>query len=114
MNRQFTEKDYREYLIELIPSIFKILGLYEEENEFLLDYIDSLLRFELYGASESIGELPKSKWYGKTTNKLEGIELHLRNGSNPDDTEDHRKIKREVLGITNLIDRQIDHLKGEI
>lgn len=106
------EKDYREYLIELISSIFKILHLYEEENEYLSEYIDSLLRFELYGASKSIGNMPKSKWYGETVNKLEGIDLHIKNSSDPNIKEDHRKIRREVLSIVSMLNKQIDNLKG--
>lgn len=113
MSKGFTERDYREYLIGLIPSVFKILHLYEEKNEFLSEYIKFLLEFELYGISQSIGELPKSVWYGKTVGAIEGILLQLESLSDPTIPEDHRKIKKAVLNSTNLIDKQIDRLKGE-
>lgn len=112
MTRQFSEKDYREYLIRLIPSVHKILYLYEERNEFILECMDSLLRFELYGASESIGNLPKSRWYGESVTKLEGIEKHIRDGSNPDVEAEHERIRREILDIMNMINKQVDSLKG--
>lgn len=113
MSKGFTERDYREYLIGLIPSVFKILHLYEEKNEFLSEYIDFLLEFELYGMSQAIGELPKSIWYGKTVGALEGILLQLDSLSDPAIPDNHRKIKKAVLNTTNLIDKQIDRLKGE-
>lgn len=115
MNRRLSEKDYIEYLINLIPSIFKLLPLYEERNKYLLDCIDSLLNFELYGASEAIGDLPKSLWYGKTVATLEGIEKLLREGqlTDPSVEGNHKRFKREIFKITALIDKQIDHLKGE-
>lgn len=114
MNRGLTEKEYREYLIKLIPSIFKLLPLYEEKNEFLDECIDSLLCFELYGASESLGDLPKSIWYGKTINILEGIRKQLSTDfSDPSIADNHKRFKREILKMTNLIDKQIDQLKGE-
>src|SRR5690606_12842099 len=115
MNRGLSEKDYIEYLINLIPSIYKLLPLYEERNQFLLDNIDSLLNFELYGASEAIGDLPKAVWYGKTVTTLEGIEKSLKEGrlTDPELKDNHRRFKREIFKITTLIDKQIDTLKGE-
>lgn len=114
MNRGLTEQEYREYLISLIPSIYKLLPLYEEKNVYLLDFIDSLLNFELYGASKSIGNLPKSRWYVKTICTLEGIEKQLQGEfRNPEHADNHKRFKREIFKITALIDKQIDELKGE-
>lgn len=113
MSKGFTERDYRDYLIGLIPSVFKILHLYEEKNEFLSEYISFLLEFELYGVSQAIGDLPKSVWYGKAVGALEGILLQLDSLSDPAIPDNHRKIKKAVLNTTNLIDKQIDRLKGE-
>lgn len=114
MNRGLTEQEYREYLISLIPSIYKLLPLYEERNEYLTDFIDSLLNFELYGASNSIGNLPKGKWYMKTICTLEGIERQLQGEfSDPEQGDNHKRFKREIFKITALIDKQIDELKGE-
>lgn len=114
MTRQLSERDYREYLINLIPSIFKLLPLYEKRNEYLLEFIDSLLRFELYGMSESIGDLPKNIWYGKTINTLESIEKHLKSEfADPEYADNHKRFRREIFKITALIDKQINQLKGE-
>lgn len=114
MKQGLSEKDYREYLIDLIPSVFKLLPLYEEKNEFLIECIDSLLNFELYGASEAIGDLPKNVWYAKTVTTLEGIEKHLKSEfNNPDIGDNHKRFRREILKVTALIDKQIDQLKGE-
>ena len=113
MSKTLLEKDYREYLIELIPSVFKILHLYEEENEFLSEYISFLLEFELYGMSNAIGDLPKSVWYGKTVAALESILLKLESDSDPSIPDNHRGIRKAILNTTNLIDKQINRLKGE-
>lgn len=112
MTRGLTEKDYREYLIRLIPSVFKILHLYEEKNEFLNEYIEFLLEFELYGMSIAIGELPKSMWYGKTVGALESVLLQFEILSDYEVADNHKKIRKMVLNTTNLIDKQINQLKG--
>jgi len=113
MNKGLSEKDYREYLIGLISSIFKILPLYEEKNEHLKDYIDSLVNFELYGIKSEIEELPYHIWYQKTLGTLRGIEKQLIELSDPSVPENHKRIRREILKTTGLIDKQIDQLKGE-
>lgn len=113
--RGFTEQEYLEYLNRLIPSVWKLLPLYEKENEFLADYIDSLLNFELYGASRSIGDLDKKLWYQKTVNTLEGIERNMRetpNFKNPKIEENHKRFKREVFKMTRMIAKQIKELEG--
>jgi len=110
----FTLEDYREYLINrLIPSIFKLLPLYEEENKFLRERIDSLLNFELFGLSETIGDLPKTGWYGETVNTLRGIEKQLRDNvefRNPKVKANKDRFRREIFKMTALIDRQVNEL----
>lgn len=116
--KDITERDYREYLINLIDTVFKILPLYEEKNEHLDEYMDSLLCFELYGVIEAIQNLPHQLWYVKTIATLEGVRKNLVNmddsGLSVDESADnHRRIRREILKTTALIDKQIDQLRGE-
>lgn len=101
-----TEKDYRNYLIDLKNRIFKILPLYEEENECLTEYIDSVC-FELYGLRRLIGDLPHSIWYIKSLATLEQMKIESNSfGQN-------KKMKKEIFKVLNTIDNQIDVLKGE-
>lgn len=111
----FTKKEYLEYLHLLIPSVWKMLPLYEKENEFLAEYIDSLLNFELYGSSMAIGEMNKKLWYHKTVCTLEGIELKLKENpefNNPKIEENHKRFKREIFKITRMIAKQIKEIEG--
>ena len=101
-----TEHSYREYLINLKDNIFKILPLYEEKSDTLVDYLSSLL-FKLEGMKHVIDELPHDIWYVDTLNVLQGI-LHLEA-----DWGKHKLVKSEVFCILRLIDKQIDRMKGE-
>lgn len=113
MKKDISGKEYREYLIDLIDTVFKILPLYEEENEHLDEYMDSLLNFELYGVNEAIQNHPHRMWYMKTIATLEGVRKNLETMSDPDLADNHRRIRREILKTTALIDKQIDQLRGE-
>lgn len=112
MNRKFSENDYKEYLHGLIPSIWKLLPLYEEKNEYILDFIDSLLNFELYGVCEAIEDLPKNLWYTKVVATLEGIEKQLQ-GDFIDSSciKNHKKFKREVFKMVGLVNKQLKQLE---
>ena len=99
-----TEKEYRKYLVMLIPLVWKILPLYEEKNEHLVDYIDSICT-EIKGLKKIIGELPSSIWHDRTLAILEQLKEEVL-------LEQHRKIKKETFKITNMIDKQISELKG--
>lgn len=103
---QISEKDYRNYLIQLKDRVWKILPMYEEENETITDYIESV-NFELQGLRGLIGELPHGIWYVKslaTLNQLK-IETSIQGKQ--------KKVKKEIFKILNTIDKQIDILKGE-
>jgi len=120
MTRGLTREDYLEYLDSSIPSIFKVLHLYEEKNPYLIDYVDSLLYLDLYGARKSINEHPKSIWYVKTVHAIEGIYLIVKNEES-DEVEidadtlnaNHKRVRRGVLNSTNLIAKQLKELRGE-
>lgn len=128
-----SEKEYRDYLIDLKDTIFKVLPLYEERNEPLDEYIDSLVCFELLGAGRIIQEHPHRLWYVRTLSTLRGIEAFLVDTEYPHPAlvelteesteleialriellEYHRRVRREILKTIALIDKQIDQLKGE-
>ncbi|WP_144509967.1 hypothetical protein [Bacillus sp. FJAT-22090] len=101
---QITEKEYREYLIVLIPLVWKILPLYEEKNEHLVDYIDSVCT-EVKGIKKIIGSLPSRVWHDRVLAILEQLKEEVL-------LDQHKKIKKETFKITSLIDKQIDELKG--
>lgn len=101
-----SEKDYRNYLIQLKDRVWKVLPMYEEENETIEEYIDSV-NFELFGLRGLIGELPHGIWYVKSLATLEQLKVETA----LDDRQ--KKVKKEVFKILNAIDKQIDMLKGE-
>jgi len=103
---QISEKDYREYLIGLKNMTYKILPLYEEQNPHILDYIDSVCT-EIKGLKNLIENLPYGIWYVKTLATLEA--LKIESGM----MDQKKKIKKEVFRILDVIDKQIDQLKGE-
>lgn len=94
---------YREYLIELKNMVFKILPLFEEESNTLDEYLESLCS-ELYGLKYVIVNLPHGEWYVRTLATIEQIK---------EDRVSNKKVKKEVFKMLNLIDKQIDQLKGE-
>ena len=107
MKNELSKQDYINYLIGLKGTVFKIIPLCQHKNEFFHDYLDSLLTFELYGIGFSIQDLPHDVWYQKTIAVIEAI-YHQ-----PLVFEDFKKVRKEILGLLRLIDKQINQLKGE-
>ena len=100
-----SERDYRNYLIQLKDRVWKILPMYEEKNETIEEYINSV-SFELMGLRGIIGELPHGIWYVKSLATLEQLKVEvLLIGK-------QKTVKKEVFKILNTIDKQIDILKG--
>lgn len=95
--------DYRDYLITLKKSIFKILPLYEESNEYLLSYLNDTIEDVIY-VKEIINKLPHGYWYVQTLDNL----LILKNDIQ--ELNNHRKIKKRVLGTGSLIQQEINKL----
>ena len=102
---KFTEREYRLYLSNLIDSVFKILPLYEDENEFLDEYVESLLQFNLSNARELTEDFEVS-WYIETVTTLTNLKENLKNNSDLT----HKKVKREVFKLTNLINKELEEL----
>lgn len=102
---KFTEREYRLYLSNLIDSVFKILPLYEDKNEFLDEYVESLLQFNLSNARELTEDFEVS-WYIETVTTLTNLKENLKNNSDLT----HKKVKREVFKLTNLINKELEEL----
>ena len=102
---KFTKKEYKLYLSNLIDSVFKILPLYEDENEFLNEYVESLLQFNLSNARELTEDFEVS-WYIETVTTLTNLKENLKNNSDLT----HKKVKREVFKLTNLINKELEEL----
>lgn len=95
--------EYIDYLLTLQDSIFKILPLYEEKNEFLIEYIEETIDEVVY-VKMIIEELPHGYWYAKTLSNLESL---LQKA-----TEDnHGIIKKKVLNTMNLISKEIREIE---
>lgn len=101
-----SEKDYRNYLIQLKDRVWKILPMYEEKNETIEDYIESV-SFELFGLRKLIGDLPHGIWYVKSLATLKQLKVEVAL------IDRQRIVKKEIFKILNTIDKQIDVLKGE-
>lgn len=102
---KFTEREYKLYLSNLIDSVFKILPLYEDKNEFLDEYVESLLQFNLSNARELTEDFEVS-WYIETVTTLTNLKENLKNNSDLT----HKKVKREVFKLTNLIHKELTEL----
>ena len=101
-------KTYEEYLHRLKGKVFKTLCLYEEQSETLDKYFNSLVHLELTGLEHFIKDLPHDIWYVVTLAKMKALYDLYSN-----DSIEHALFRSEILGINNLIDKQLKTLKGE-
>lgn len=104
MRKTISVQTYKDYLNNIKHMIFKILPLYEEKNEYLDEYIESI-SLEIYGLQDLIAELPHDQWYVKTLATLETLKTKITCQNN------QRIVKKEVFKILNAIDKQIDQLQ---
>jgi len=93
-------KDYMDYLVFLRKSIFKILPLYEENNKYLIEYIDDAIIDVMY-VKDIIEELPYGAWYVQTLDSLKVLRDEVTKENN------HKKIKKRVLSTGNLVKHQL-------
>lgn len=92
------------YLDTLINSVFKILPLYEERNDGIQTYIESLL-FELYGL-DKVFDIKDSYEYVSVLSILESIKEEVAK-----ENSKKRVIKREVFKCINIIKNTIKRLE---
>lgn len=93
------------YLRSIVDSVFKILPLYEEKNEGLILYVESLLS-ELYGAQTSI-QMRDVPDYVSLLSTLEAVKADVAVGDNKP------LVKRNVFKAINLIKNIISKIDGE-
>lgn len=92
------------YLDALVNSVFKILPLYEERNDGIQTYIESLL-FELYGL-DKVFDIKDSYEYVSVLSILESIKEEVAK-----ENSKKRVIKREVFKCINIIKNTIKRLE---
>jgi hypothetical protein len=92
------------YLNSIINSVFKILPLYEEQNEGVKTYIESLI-FELDGLQEVVS-IEHSYEYISLLSTLSSVKKEIKR-------EDSKKtiIKREVFKCINIIKNMVGKLE---
>lgn len=98
-------KTYINHLNDLKNDIYKILPLYEEKNEFVLGYIETLSR-EVFGLNQLIDGLPHSHWYIKTLTTLEAM------AKKPYAEDEFKKVRKDVFKMLNAIDKEISGMEG--
>ncbi|RKJ73017.1 hypothetical protein D7X33_20975 [Butyricicoccus sp. 1XD8-22] len=102
-NYGLTSNEYVDYLLTLQDAIFKILPLYEEGNEYLIDYIEETIDEVVY-VKTIIEELPRGYWYTKTLSNLESLLQKVAD-------DNHAIVKKKVLNTTNLIGKEIKEIE---
>lgn len=93
-------KDYYDYLKTLQKSIFKILPLYEEDNDYLNEYVNRTLDKVIH-VKEIIEPLPYGDWYVDVLCNLKILEELSKSDNN------HKKIKQVTFDSTKLLEVQI-------
>ncbi|MCR4361971.1 hypothetical protein JDW21_19655 [Bacillus subtilis] len=98
------KKKLINYLNSVVNSVFKILPLYEEKNEGINTYVESLL-FELYGLQEAVS-LEQSYEYISLLSTLESVKKEVSK-------KDSKKtvIKREVFKCINIVKNMVGKLE---
>lgn len=94
------------YLNSVVNSVFKILPLYEEQNEGVTTYVESLI-FELDGLQDII-MIEHSYEYISLLSTLSSVKKEL-------EKENNRKpiIKREVFKCINIIKNMVGKLEED-
>lgn len=99
-----TQKEYVDYLSVLRSGIFKILPLYEENNEYLEMYINDSINKLIY-LKEIVSELDDGFWYVDLCCELESLHDLIS-------TIRHSELRRKVLYMTNLISSEITNCES--
>lgn len=94
------------YLDNLINSIFKILPLYEEKNEGIVSYVESLL-FEMYGLEKTL-PISQSYEYISLLSTIESLKKEIEKRS-----DNKRVVKREVFKSISIVKNIKDKIDKE-
>lgn len=95
------------YLTKLVDRLYKILPLYEERNQGLFRYVQSLI-FELEGFSDRYPDIGSMPDFESVMNTLEEISNQSISFS-----ADEKLIKSEVFRIIGIIKKIIAVKSGE-
>lgn len=95
------EKICIKYINKLTNRIFKILPLFEEEDEGLEKYMHSLI-FELEGLPNTIGEIKNSEFITLLAT-LHSLYEELIDDNFVKNQETHSLVKREVFKCVNIV-----------
>jgi len=104
-NKNLDIRIYKKALIDYKSQIWKIIPLYEVGNEHIDGYIETISG-EIFGMGTYIVDLPHGSWYVRVLNTLKKLELE------PYSPDNFKKTRKEVLKMVNLIDKELEHLKG--
>lgn len=96
----------KNYFDSLVNNIFKILPLYEEKNQGVSTYVDSLL-FEINGLEDLI-DIEVSSEYISLINTLKSIKKEIDSNSS-----EHKVIKREVFKSIGILKNITSKLKDD-
>jgi len=102
--RELQIKEYKDYLEVIQDSIFKILPLYEEENNFLESYVSDL-HYEVKHVLNIIDIMPNGAWYPTTLTGLEYLKEIVAQENR------HKAVRKKVLYLTNLIANHLNAIK---
>lgn len=100
---------FLNYSNDLVSRVFKILPLYEEKNEGVYTYVQSLV-YELSGLAEVVEGMSVNEGYLSLLATLESISddtlfLHVDN---------HSVIKREVFRCIDVIKKMREAAEGSV
>lgn len=98
-----------DYLNDLKNRIYKILPMCEEANPNVLEHIDSAL-FEVKGLFSIIPSAKTSVWHIRTVSVLSNLSGNYSLTQLHDYETCKKDVRREVLNLLNIIDREIGKL----
>lgn len=104
------DKQHKEYLIDLKNRIYKILPMCEEKNENVLEHTDATL-FEVKGLFSVIPSAKTSVWHIRAVSVLSHLSDNYSLSQLHDPVVVKKDIRREILNLLNIIDREIENLE---
>lgn len=104
------DKQHKDYLINLKNRIYKILPMCEEQNPNVIEHIHTTL-FEVKGLFSVIPSAKTSVWHIRAVSVLSNLSSNYSISQLHDPVVCKREVRREVLNLLNIIDREIDNLE---
>ena len=119
---QYNRAEAYEFLDKLGAKIWKILPLYEDNNEFLESYITvRILKHLVFGGGRLMSEDIKQKWFIEVSSGLGHALLILEKSKGLDTDSDkdklyelHTELRNTIFAMTNLLNKVKNELVGGI